>query len=343
MNDQLDAPLLKSLLTLVDKTEPDRDEALHRDDETLALFALGQLTESERIPVVEHLADCARCRQVASRLLCHEGDLAESADKRGTVLRLPIEKVLRSRALWAVAASVIAAIGLWFVTPGGREQTTEREAYRQANELLAAADFDQVQRVLAKAQRQGIRSDRLLSLEVEALRGIRAPVALSLSGRLDSFGYDLDGSIARGAASAKETGRAQSALDRLGQTGSSSIDILLNRGHALLSLGRPRDALVEFDAAAKQSPANDLAWLGLGLAKFMVDDVPGAEKAFRRCLKLAPDNQSAAVNLAMTLDEQGKRAESTQLWRAALERSGLSDRDRKQIQQLLYQRGGQNP
>jgi tetratricopeptide (TPR) repeat protein len=192
--------------------------------------------------------------------------------------------------------------------------------------------------VLAKAELRGIRSNRLLNLKVEALRAIPAPVALSVNGRMDYFGYAFDGAVARDPKSTQDTEATRSALDLLARADSDSLEILLNRGHGLLSIGKPADALADFKAATKIFPENPLGWLGTGIANFMLDDHSAAETAFRRCLELSPDNDSAAVNLAMILDEQGKSADAAEMWRRILQKGGLSEKDRGRIRILLEQR-----
>jgi len=163
---------------------------------------------------------------------------------------------------------------------------------------------------------------------------MRGTVALSWSGRLDQFGYDLDGTIARETAPAAGSDRVKAAYDRLAQAGYREVDVILNRGHALLSLGRPRDATQEFQQATATAPENALGWLGLGLARYMVDDFLGAEQAFRRSGELDPHNPATAVNLAMALDEQGKHPEALAIWRRLLD-SSISAADKKKIERLL--------
>ena len=105
---------------------------------------------------------------------------------------------------------------------------------------------------------------------------------------------------------------------------------LLNRGHALLSLGQYREAQTEFEAIAARHPREPLAPLGAGLARFALADYPAAETAFRTCPQLDPDNAAARINLAMSLEEQEKFDEALATWEQLLSRS-LPDSDRQAI------------
>lgn len=55
-------------------------DAVHRDDESLALLALGALTPEEAREVEEHVAECAECRRRLGKRLGELAALAESAD-----------------------------------------------------------------------------------------------------------------------------------------------------------------------------------------------------------------------------------------------------------------------
>jgi tetratricopeptide (TPR) repeat protein len=145
-----------------------------------------------------------------------------------------------------------------------------------------------------------------------------APIALAWAGRLPDLGYEIGGAVARGPTTSGDTGGARRAYELLARASGNGATILLNRGHALLSLGRPADALADFKAAADHSPGEPLTWLGMGLAQFSLDHFTDAERSFRQCLSLDPNNVAARMNLAMTLEEAGRTAGAIEAWEQLL-------------------------
>lgn len=47
----------------------DSSQALHLDEDSLAAFTEGNLTEREALPIVSHLVDCSYCRRVTAELV----------------------------------------------------------------------------------------------------------------------------------------------------------------------------------------------------------------------------------------------------------------------------------
>jgi tetratricopeptide (TPR) repeat protein len=308
----------------------------HPDEETLALFALGELRGPERDELVGHLARCADCRQAAGAVMSWS-EIAES---------VPSERA-DPRAIWtlkgsmawaglAAAAGLLLAVGMLIRLDvrGRAGATTEAEAYAQATDLLGRGQFDEARAVAAEAARRGLGSDRLRTVEAQALRRMPGTVALAYAGRLTDFGYEIGGATARSTAPGQAAGRAEEALKALAASAADDPTVALNRGHALLSLLRPREALAEFQRAARLRPDSAMARLGEGLALFALADYPAAEEAFRSALRFDPDQVAARINLAMTLAEEGKIDEALAAWEDALARpQGLTDADRRAIEQ----------
>ena len=332
--------LLSRLLREVDRADETEASATdrHPDEETLALFALGELRGPERDELVRHLVECALCRQVAGDVMSWSG-IAEAAPRE--TLTPKRRWGLKRPATWvglAAAASLLVAFSTLIrlerrSTPGA---ATEAEAYTQANDLLKRGQFDEARTVVVEAARRGMESDRLRTIEAQALRRMPGMLALAYAGRLTDFDYEIGGVTARSATGGFGPGQAEAALNVLNQSHSADEAAALNRGHALLSLQRPREALADFRRVAERDPKSALARLGEGLACFALADYPAAEAAFRACLALDSNQSAARVNLAMTLAEEGKIDEALAAWEDVLaRREGLSDEDRRAIQREI--------
>jgi hypothetical protein len=145
------------------------------------------------------------------------------------------------------------------------------------------------------------------------------PIALAYAGRLTDFGFEIGGVAARDAGrpgAGIAALRAQEVLNRT--SGRSDLGAELNRGHALLMLGRAEEALAEFRRATRRALGEPLAWLGQGLAAFVLNDFAAAESAFRESLRLDPQSAAARLNLAMTLEELGKLDQAVTEWERLL-------------------------
>lgn len=315
------------LRNIVVRTDADAASEPHLDEETLALFTAGELTAEHWQSAVRHLADCATCRQVTSMLT------ANWPEESPTVAAQPMP-ITRSRRTWLVPAAAAALLLVAGLLVFGRRETSEmaeRRAHRDASRLLAVSDFSQARAALDQAARQGVRSDRLLSLQSQAVRELRGDVALASSGRLLDFGYGVDGVIARGPETQTGLNEArQLLLDAKGD----DVEVRLNRGHLWLSQGDLDQARTEFTQLLERHPKHPLAWLGLGLAEFLREDWTAAETAFRKSGELDPENLAPHINLALTLDEQNRRDEALQIWRRLAERP-LSATDRELVTKAI--------
>jgi len=235
----------------------------------------------------------------------------------------------------AAAASLLLAVVtlLRFDVRGRSGAVTEAEAYAQSTDLLQHGEFEQARMVIVEAAGRGIQSDRLRTVEAQTLRRIPGTIALAYAGRLTDFGFEIGGATARSTAPDPSDGRAEEVLKVLALTSPDDDAAGLNRGHAMLSLQRPREALAEFQRVAQRSARSALARLGAGLAFFALSDYPAAENAFRACLQLDPKQDAARINLAMTLAEEGKIDEALPAWEDVLARPNtLSEAERRAIQ-----------
>jgi tetratricopeptide (TPR) repeat protein len=331
-NDRLVVRLLSEIDRASDETPP---SDLHPDEETLALFAMGELRGTERDALIRHLSECSACRQTAGAVMSWSAIAGSAASDH---VKPKVGWGSKRSIAWvglAAAASLLLALGMLLrldirVRPGA---ATEADAFAQAVDLLQRGQFDQARAAVVGAANRGIKSDRLCSIEAEAMRQIPGILALAQVGRLTDFGFEIGGATARGASGGQSTSRAKEALEVLARSGSIDDAIALNRGHALLSLQQPREALPEFQKVVDRSPGSALARLGEGLAHYALAEYPAAEEAFRATLRLDPELAAARINLAMTFGEEGKIDEALAAWRDILKRPGaLSIQDRVAVE-----------
>lgn len=78
----------------------------------------------------------------------------------------------------------------------------------------------------------------------------------------------------------------------------------------MIQQGQPNQAQRILEALVTQLPADAESWFLLGLARGQQMDLAGAEKAFRRCVKLRTDAFAAWDNLGLALLQQGKLTEA---------------------------------
>jgi tetratricopeptide (TPR) repeat protein len=340
-----DDQLLRNLLMEDEKAASESASTPHPSDETLVLFASDGLSDPEREELVGHLADCTVCRQTVSHLLKlsqSEATVQIAANARGTGSSM--------RTLWiAIAASLLLAAAWWLGHSNDQNQVAELRTYNAARELIENSRFDEAQQLLTSSVSDTFDSARLRSLRSQAVREIPATQSLAYAGRLTDFGYNPsdfpitkefghnpDDVAKERVATGPLAKNAAAARDLLAEAGNKEIEAVLNRGHVLLSLGKPAEATSEFQRATEIAPQQALAWLGLGLARFMQDKYAEAETAFREALRLDPGNFSAAVNLAISLEAHGKSGEALALWKQQRERP-LSSEDRRLVEQAIEQ------
>ena len=330
--------LIRPLLERLDRLGEHDPPAEHPDEETLALFARGALDATARAVATEHLARCVDCRKAVGLLLSVDltGSLPPQPRRPGLANRkivLANRKIVLALGA-ATAAGLLAAVICIQVFRTDSPVAKEEAVRQKAVKLLAMNEYDQVRELVQEAGQRGIRSDGLKNIESQAVRHMPEQVALACNGRLSDFGYRIDGVVARALGESPGRAAAQQAEELLAGLGDQNIDVVLNRGHARLALDDPQAALVEFQKAVAAAPEQPLAWLGQGIAHYMRDDYPAAENDFRQCLRLSPHLVAAKINLAMTLDEQGRTDQSLPLWKSLLAET-LSAGEREKIQEQI--------
>lgn len=88
-------------------------------------------------------------------------------------------------------------------------------------------------------------------------------------------------------------------------------------GSALNAVGRSREAGEELDQAAQQNPKNALIWSALGGTLLNLNDGAGAQIAFEKALKLAPNLWGAHIGLGDAFTSQQKFSQAIESYQAA--------------------------
>lgn len=65
------------------------ETSFHLDEDSLAVFAEGRMSERESIPVISHLVDCGFCRHKTAELVRLELEFAEAVDAQPVTEREP--------------------------------------------------------------------------------------------------------------------------------------------------------------------------------------------------------------------------------------------------------------
>lgn len=326
-----DERMLRRLVEIASSTRA-MSAGEHVDPEDLALFVAGRLAELERQPLIDHLAACDECREWAGELLKQEDSppLRTSVRSRSSGHGW----YASPRAWLAAAAIMLIAVTVGLLSWPGRGGMTEQTAYLRAKQQLAAGRFSDTTATIDSAERRGVESHRLRSLKAQAIRRIPNALALGEAGRLVDFGVDVSGAVARDAAPLGGEGLKEAIME-LGDDSSQDLELLLNRGHAHLTAGDLDKAERDFGIAAQLFSEEPLAWLGLGLVAYLKDSFADAEQAFRKATELDANNTAARMNLAMALQEQDKRTEAIDAWKAVLARQELDSVDRTKIEAVV--------
>ncbi len=91
-----------------------------------------------------------------------------------------------------------------------------------------------------------------------------------------------------------------------------------NLGNALMSRGRPAEALGEFQIAAKLKPGSSENLCNVGVALAGLGRMDEATAEFNLAVKSNPDNGLAHQNLGMALEQNGRLDEATREYEAAI-------------------------
>jgi hypothetical protein len=161
---------------------------VHPDPNLLAGFAERSLSERERVPVLEHLANCAHCRQIVS-LSLPPFEL-QHADAAGAALPSHLGRWRRRGLRWAAAAACLVVVGGAVILgrhalatkenlvalqqtqsqPISNEYSPQPQASDQANQIVARVEPAQPRRRSARGAAPAGKSRALDNLQKQAAK-----------------------------------------------------------------------------------------------------------------------------------------------------------------------------
>ena len=95
-------------------------------------------------------------------------------------------------------------------------------------------------------------------------------------------------------------------------------------GAAKYGLGDIRGSLGDYDRSIALNPKNAEAYANAAFVKYDLNDIPGAIDYWRKSLSLKPDNSDAQLGLAVALYKQGQTEEAYQLGIAEIKKEKRS-------------------
>jgi tetratricopeptide (TPR) repeat protein len=201
------------------------------------------------------------------------------------------------------------------IEPDTRARTRrllEQAAYQLARRRLEDSQLAQVADIAQRAAHHGVRSARLVNLELQAERGIPAETALAQAWSLPTYGYELDGtSFAKALPEVDARNkRINEAMEKAIKDHPKDATLLVNHGQFLLSLGHLDTARKRFEQALALDTSRVAAHLGLGLVAFQEDKYPEALKHFQNALAIDRDNTPGHLNAAICLEQLKKPEEA---------------------------------
>jgi arylsulfatase A-like enzyme/thioredoxin-like negative regulator of GroEL len=127
---------------------------------------------------------------------------------------------------------------------------------------------------------------------------------------------------ARRLIAARRFAEADRTLQQVIDLSPRNLSALVLLGSSRILGGQPAKALGPLERASALAPFNADVPFNVGLARLGKGDAPGAEKAWRRTLRLAPRHKDAALNLADLLMKTGRSEEAERVLGEA-RRNGL--------------------
>ena len=165
----------------------------------------------------------------------------------------------------------------------------------------------------ARAESERTESERLARLAALGYAGVGAgppgrgndlPDPKRVIGGLESINE------ARRLMGARRFAEAERTLQQVLELSPRNLSALVLLGSSRILSGQPAKALGPLESAAALAPFNADVPFNIGLASLSLGDTPGAERAWRRTLSLAPRHKDAAANLVDLLMKTGRSEEA---------------------------------
>jgi len=344
------------------------------DDEQLISWSLGEIDARRQSELRDHLADCPYCRKelaamiragalklppveavVPVRRFWHRRNLIWATAAAATLM-IGIVWTMSDNGSQRILAMVEKDLGagnpaaamdrvetlldeeeLDANTRQKAQGLLEESGYRLARKNLRSGDFQEVLDVEHRTAERGLSFSRLSSLRLQAERGIPAEHALTQSGNLLDYGYELSGqSYNKGAFPTfdETTQRIRKELAEAVKKYPDSLDLRLNYAQLLLEENEYKAAEEQFNTALRLDEKNALAHVGLGLVRYHREQHDDALKSFVEATALDPTSFDAQLNTAICLERIGRSDEAIPYWRKANELTGDTKMKRR-IKELL--------
>ena len=334
-NEKLDDGLLRNLVRLGEPDGVVEDDDLEVGEELFELFIEGKLEGEDREQFLRYLDRNPRARVAASEYMNFLEVEAENEASPATISLANATREEESTSMrWtsmaiALAACLLLAVGYWSTGPGANP-LSEEDAFSRAASLASQSSFGEASQAIEEARAAGIESPRLDLLAAQV--AMQEPHAFDTpdAWSLRSFDYEYDGTLVMdGNVSEEEAKQIDEAGAAVGKVDPAVQLAALTRGRLLLKQNQAEEARDVFGNLLTADASNRAAWLGMGIAEFMIGgaELEAAETTFRKFLIMEPDSLIGRVNLAMCLAEAGKIAEAVEEWRK-VDLTQLDEQDR---------------
>jgi cellulose synthase operon protein C len=279
-------------MTLDGRVAAGESEIGHLDDETLAAYADGKLTDEERTHTERHLSICPTCRDIVTDAVALEVEEGRSQPQ-------PVRR-WRPRPLLTIGgAGLAAAAALLLVVQVQPEWLGGAPRRPELIELIAAYEH--------------------------------APTRPA-EGRLTGFAYGPAPAVTRGDARIDAPPDVRIAIARIEARAQqdNSLAALWQQGIAQLAMGEAATAVTALESAATLDPDNaelqsDLAaaYVARGRNTRSDEDMNTALARADRALRLKPGLPEALFNRALALDAL-RRSEAPSAWQEVAQAEGGS-------------------
>jgi len=126
-----------------------------------------------------------------------------------------------------------------------------------------------------------------------------------------AFHYEMLGAVYSQAGKLQES---ESAYRKALEKDPSRVNSVAYLAAQYIRNGRLEDGLKELDVLIKRNPANAGAWATKGMILENLEKTEEAKQSYTEALKIDPDNEAAANNLAYILAEQGRDLSTALAW-----------------------------